>query len=151
MSSFVFSDSILCFYPVQQLKQTSNNHNVGPADQTVLCTLQQIQPRKHRPLHRSQPEHPATVHPAGADDWRRHEELPEAEQAPRCECTSHPALCQCEIAQPPCINLSCLFFFPGSVLLSEHAGAATNGPRHRFWLSVPGREPFYPQVRSLSC
>lgn len=54
--------------------------------QSIVLSSQQIQSREHCALHRCQSEHPATFHPAGADDWRRHEELPETEQATSCMC-----------------------------------------------------------------
>lgn len=62
----------------------------------VPClSTQQVQPRQHCALHRRQSEHPATLYPAGADDRRRHEELPETEQATGCTSGLHISVCVC--------------------------------------------------------
>lgn len=76
----------------------------SPVSFTVYPT-QQIQPRKHRALHRSQPEHPAALHPAGAHDRRRHEELSETEQTT--SGTSALQICVC--VSEVCFGFVCFF------------------------------------------
>ncbi len=126
-----------------------NTHECRPANPSVVHCLstQQVQPREYRALHWRQSEHPATIHPAGADDRRRHEELPETEQATSCTSELHLSVCVYEVYMCSCGTLNWAVLHPGPDLLSHHAGAATDGQRHRLWLSLPGREPLHTQVQ----
>lgn len=97
--SFSLSCPVVSSMQIQPLHTETHfiwlTHECRPANPSgVRClSMQQIQPREHRALHRRQPEHPATFHPAGADDRRRHEELPETEQATSCTSVLHLSMC----------------------------------------------------------
>lgn len=134
----------------RKIRQTNANCSRFPQ-------FQQVQPWEHRALRWRQSEHLTTLHPPGADDRGRHEELPETQQAtsgksarlfPPYTCRSV-SVCVSVRDSNAAVCVYCL----GSEFFTDHGGAAADGQRHRLRLPLLGGEPLHTQVQiyNTSC